>query len=115
MWTRVGGISHRQRDIFIVVCYFSLTSSPYTIHCVEDGNPFGNLFKSISKFGAMGDIIILGDFNAQTKDPQTLQYDYGSDLIYSTERDPTSMGLQRLSEDHSRPLNMLWSPPSPIL
>ena len=48
MWVRVGRQKHRQRDIFIVVCYFPPTSSPYAIHDQGNGDPYCDLQESIS-------------------------------------------------------------------
>ncbi len=53
MWVYIGHRNHRQRDIFLAVCYFPPTSSPYAINDVEDGNPFGDLQDSISLFTAL--------------------------------------------------------------
>ena len=36
----------------------------YVVHSSEDGNLFEDLHEYITKFSVMGDIIILGDFNA---------------------------------------------------
>ena len=43
MWVRVGQQKYRQRDIFIVVFYFPLTSSPYAIHDPKDGVSYFDL------------------------------------------------------------------------
>lgn len=78
MWIHISP-SQRQRDIYIAICYFLPASSAYAIHSVEDGDPFLDLYKCISKFATMGDIIVLGDFNAQTRDLQTPMHDRHSD------------------------------------
>ena len=54
----------------------------------------------------MGDIIILGDFNARTKDLQVPLYDRSSDSNCTSELDPTTMGLQHTSEDVLGPLSV---------
>lgn len=93
MWVRIDRKCHQQRDFFIVVCYFPSGSSHYAIHGTEDGDPFVDLSESISQFAALGDIIILGDFNARTRELQTPIYDRGSNSICSIEIEPTAMGL----------------------
>lgn len=109
MWVRIGRRKYRQRDIFIVVCYFPPTSSPYAIHDPKNVNPFCDLQESISQFEGLGDIIILGDFNARTRDLQTPLHDRGSNSNCTFELDPTTMGLQRTSEDVLGPLSgYLW-------
>lgn len=47
----------------------------------------------------MGNIIILGDFNARTKDFQISLHDHGSNSNCTSELDPTTMGLQHTSKD----------------
>ncbi len=66
-WICISPISQHQRDIFIIIFYILPSSSLYTIHNVENVGPFLDLYEYISKFAAMGDIILLGDFDAQTK------------------------------------------------
>ncbi len=99
MWVRIGCRNHQRRDIFLAICYFPPTSSLYAIHDAEDGDPFVDLQESISLFATSGDIIILGDFNACTRNLQTPIHDRGSDSICTSEIDPTRMGLQRTSDD----------------
>lgn len=93
------------RDIFIAVCYFPPTTSPYAIHSLVDGDPFSNLHECILKFSSLGDIIILGDFNAWTRDLQTPQHNRVSNSICTMESNPTSMGFQRHSSDKLGPLS----------
>ena len=90
----------------MAACYFPSTASHYAIHGTDDGDPFIDLCETISQFAALGDIIILGDFNARTKALQTPLYDRRSDSMCSTEIDPTSLGLHRLSEDAIGPLSV---------
>lgn len=54
---------------------------------------------------ALGDIIILSDFNARTRELQTLLYDRRSNSICSNEIDPTTLGLQRVFEDVLGPIS----------
>lgn len=53
----------------------------------------------------MGDIILLGDFNAWTRDLQTPIHDRSSDWSCTSESDHASLGLQHTSEDHMGPLS----------
>lgn len=48
MWVHIDHKCHRQRDFFIVVCYFPPASSHYAIHGTEDGDLFVYLSESIS-------------------------------------------------------------------
>ena len=115
MWLQIGWHKYRKRDIFIIVCHFSPTSSPYAIHDLEDGDPYFDLQESSSQFEALGDIIILGDFNDHTKDHLIPLYDHGSDLNCISKLDPTTKGLQLTSEDVLGSFSIYGRPPPPAL
>lgn len=48
MWVHIDRKSHRQRDFFIVVCYFPPVSFHYAIHGTKDGDPFVDLSECLS-------------------------------------------------------------------
>lgn len=102
LWVRIDRKCHHQRDLFLATCYFLPSSSHYVIHGTDDGDPFIDLYETISQFATLRDIIILDDFNARTRELQTLLYDRSSDSICSTEIDLTSLGLQCSSNDALR-------------
>lgn len=99
MWVRIDRKCHRQRHLFLAACYFPPASSHYAIRGTEDRDPYVDLQDTISQFVALGDIIILRDFNARTTELQTPLFYRSLDPICSTEIDLTSLGLQRHSED----------------
>ena len=68
MWVHIDRKCYRQRDIYLAGCYFLPAASHYAIHGTEDGDPYVDLCESVSQFAALGDVIILGDFNARTRE-----------------------------------------------
>ena len=71
---------------------------------MESDETLEDLHEHITRFSAMGDIIILKDFNAQTKDHKTPLHDRESDSIYTTELNPNTPSLQQFFEDSQGPL-----------
>ena len=63
MWIQIRARIPPLRDIYIAVCYFPPISSSFAIHN-SDIDPFTDLYSDITKYSAVGDIIIMGDFNA---------------------------------------------------
>ena len=68
MCIRINQMTSHYKDIYIVVFCLLPTTSYYAIHNSEDGDPYKDLHEYITRFSAMGDIIIFGDFNARTRD-----------------------------------------------
>ncbi len=66
-------------DTIITICYFPPASSPYAIHNTEDSDPLIDLIECISRFSALGNNIVLGDFNANTREWQNPIHDWGMD------------------------------------
>ena len=52
----------------------------------------------------MGEVILLGDFNARTRALQIPLHESSEDMFYIQEIDPDSAGLQQLSDDPLGPL-----------
>jgi hypothetical protein len=82
MWVRVSGIFPLPRDIFIAVCYFPPTSSPYVIHNGPDGDPFIDLYAGITQYMVVGEVVLLGDFNSRTRALQIPLHDQTNDMLY---------------------------------
>ena len=63
MWIRIkrGDL----RELYIAICYFP---PAYSRFAPLGESPYLPLYDDIIRFATMGDIILLGDFNAQTKD-----------------------------------------------
>lgn len=104
MWIRIRTGAPPLRDIFIAVCYFPPTASPFAIHDGVERDPFTNIYPNITKYSADGEIIIMGDFNARTKDHQVLLHDRSEDVFCTRGVDLASVGLQRISEDALGPI-----------
>jgi hypothetical protein len=103
MWIRLSGFS-LPRDIYMAVCYFPPMSSQFAIHSDSDGDPYMDLYASIIQYSMMGDVILLGDFNARTRALQIPLHDRSEDVFCIQETDPDSVGLQWASDDASGPL-----------
>jgi hypothetical protein len=76
LWVRVHQYSTILRDRYIAVCYFPPASSHFARHSESDGDPFLDLYTDISHYSTLGEVIVLGDFNARTRDiqvPSSLQ------------------------------------------
>jgi hypothetical protein len=104
MWIRLSGFTSLPRDIYVAVCYFPPISSQFAIHSDSDGDPYLDLYVGIIQYSTMGDIILLGDFNARTRALQIPLHDRSEDVFCIQETDPDSVGLQRLFDDVSGPL-----------
>ena len=99
MWVRVRARVSHLRDIYIAVCYFPPASSPFSIRNGADGDPFIDLYTVITKYSADGEVILMGNFNAYTRDLQIPLHDQSEGVFCTWGIDPTSVGLHRISED----------------
>jgi hypothetical protein len=104
MWVQVRGVSPLPRDIYIAVCYFPPSSSPYAIHNGPDGDPFIDLYVGITQYSTVGEVVLLGDFNSHTKALQIPLHDWLDDMFCIREIDPESVGLHWMSDDALGPL-----------
>ena len=93
-------------DTIITICHFPPASSPYAIHSTEDSDPLIDLIECISRFSALGNNIVLGDFNAQTREWRTPIDDSGMEWTYIIEIYHVSLGLQHIFEDRHGPLSI---------
>lgn len=103
MWIRARVRVSPLRDIYIAVCYFPPASSPFAIHNKADGDPFTDLYTDITKYSTVGEVILIGDFNARIRDLQIPLHDRSEDVFCTRGMDLTSVGLHRISEDSSGP------------
>ena len=60
------------RKLYIAICYFPPI---YSRFAPLKESPYLPLYDDIPSFATMGDFVLLGDFNAQTKDEQTIMFD----------------------------------------
>jgi hypothetical protein len=104
MWVRVRGVSPFPRDIYIAICYFPPTSSPYAIHNGLEGDPFIDLYVGFTQCSMVGEVVLLGDFNSCTRALQILLHDWSYDMFYIQEVDLELVGLHRISDDALGPL-----------
>jgi hypothetical protein len=68
MWVRVRAGVTPPRDIYIAVCYFPPASSSFAIHNDFNMDPFIDLYIDITQYSTVGEVILLGNFNAPTRD-----------------------------------------------
>ncbi len=92
MWIRIQK-GHRKK-LYIAICYFPPAYSRFAPH---GESPYSPLYEDILRFCSMGDIILLGDFNARTKNEQTTLFDT-SEASYK-EISTEEAGLQRQAQD----------------
>jgi len=103
MWIQIRARTSPPRNIYVAVCYFPPISSFYAIHNSLDSDPFTDLYSDITRFSAIGDVILMGHFNARTKDLQTPMHDWTKDIFCTQGIDSTTIGMHRTSEDHLGP------------
>ena len=82
IWIRVRGVSPLPRDTYIVVCYFPPASSSYAIHNGPNWDPFVDLYVDIAQYSAVGEVILLGDFNSRTRALQIPLHNRFEDVYY---------------------------------
>ena len=70
-----------------------------TFHLPRGKSPYLPLYDDIIRFATIGDIILLGDYNARTKDEQTTMFDT-NEAIYG-EVMAKEVGLKRQVQDIS--------------
>jgi hypothetical protein len=80
------------------------TSSHFALHREFEGDPFIDLYANISHYSTLGEVILLGDFNARTKNLQVSLHDRVEDILCLQELELESVGLHRSSQDRYGPL-----------
>ena len=81
MWIRISVRVSPPRDIYIAISYFPPASSPFVVHNGSNGDPFIDLYTDITQYCAVGEVILLGDFNARTRDLQIPLHDRSKDVF----------------------------------
>ena len=84
------------RELYIAICYFP---PAYSRFAPLGESPYLPLYDDIIRFATMGDIILLGDFNARTKDEQTTMFNT-NEAVYG-EVMAEEVGLKRQAQDMS--------------
>jgi hypothetical protein len=79
-------------------------SSHFALHRESEGDPFSDLYVDTSHYSTLGEVILLGDFNARTRNLQISLHDRGTDTLCLQELEPESVGLHRCSQDKYGPL-----------
>lgn len=110
MWIQISVRVSRPRDIYIAVCYFPPTSSPFSIHNGSNGDPFIDLYTGITQYSVVGEVILLGDFNARTRDLQIPLHDQLEDAFCTQGINPDSVGLHRMTNDALGPTTVYGKP-----
>jgi hypothetical protein len=94
------------RNIYIAVCYFPPASSHFALH-MESEETLSLTFMLISpksQYSTIREVILLGDFNARTRNLQISLHDRTEDALCLQELEPESMCLHRSSQDKDGPL-----------
>ena len=104
MWIWISIRVSPLRDIYIAVCYFSPSSSPFAIHNGSKGDTFINLYTDITQYSVVGEVILQGDFNARNRDLQIPLHDRLEDVFCTQGIDPDLVGLHRMSDDALGPI-----------
>lgn len=98
MWIQISVGVSPPRDIYIAVCYFPVASSPFVIHNSSNGDLFIDLYIDITQYSADGEVILIGDFNARTRDLQITLHDQSEDVFCTKGIELDSVGLYRISD-----------------
>ena len=105
IWARI--LITSDQAIYVAICYFPPKGSRYNIigegttqeHGMDHGpSPYDCLSDDIIRYSLLGEVFLIGDFNARTQSQQCTLFD-----IESTQRmvsvDPIENGTTRLSKD----------------
>ena len=103
MWIWVKTKISTLRHVYFAVCYFPPTSSSFAIHNGADGDPFMDLYTGITQYSANREVILMGDFNARTRDLQVPLHDRSEDVLCTEGLNPVAVGLHRTSDDSLGP------------
>ena len=82
------------KELYVAACYFP---PAYSRYAPQGESPYTPLYDDIMRYANMGDIMLMGDFNARTGREQTTLYDM-QEAVY---RDVPveDVGLQRTTQD----------------
>lgn len=79
--------------------FFSLFYVFQRVTSTSLGDPFIELYTDITKYFIFGEVILLGYFNAHTRDLQIPLCDESEDVFCTQGIDPDSVGLRRRLDD----------------
>jgi hypothetical protein len=104
LWVRI-----RRNNPSFVIFTLQFANSPQlcrTLHFIGSlrGTPFSDLYVDTSHYSTLGEVILLGNFNARTKNLQVSLCDRDNDALCLQELEPELVGLHRSSQDRYRPL-----------
>lgn len=100
MWIRIKLLDAQPK--FIAVCSFPPDTSLYAHDVMTEGHsPYETLCDSIMKFSRLGEILLLGHFNACTCDTHVGLLNFEEDPVIVLKIDPTEIGIVRHSANAS--------------
>ena len=91
MWVRIT--SETGKPLYIAICYFPPSTSDYAPP--KGHSPFTILNEDIWEFSRIGDVMLVGDFNARTGTGQSTFFDNSKEML--REVDPKDLELTRSS------------------
>lgn len=103
IWLRLE-LSHTQ-IIYIALCYFAPTGSRFALtEQQEEGgmgeSPYTCLMEGIMEYSTLGEVFLMGDFNARTRGHQCESYDFEDpEILYTIDAADT----RRISADTAVP------------
>ena len=100
MWIRFE--LSRDRVIYIALCYFAPMGSSFAITDRElsDPSPYACLSEEIIEYSTLGEVFLMGDFNARTRSEQCEAYDLEDpQSLHATQEEDTL----RASADRAQP------------
>ena len=108
MWIRLE--LSRDKTIYIAFCYFAPSGSRFVSTDQEssstEASPYACLSKEIMEYSTLGEVFLMGDFNARTRSEQCEAYDYEDPEVLhtlheeATMRDSTNRGPGTTYERH---------------
>ncbi|KAH7372891.1 hypothetical protein KP509_17G027200 [Ceratopteris richardii] len=73
LWIRLP--LSQEHIIFIALCYFAPSSSRFAIIDREEDSPYTCLSEEITEYSALGQVLLMGDFNARTSSDECEIFD----------------------------------------
>jgi hypothetical protein len=94
------------RYLYFSLCYFPPTSSKFSLRRDSYGDPYQDLYVDIVQYFALGEVILLREFNTRTKNRLIPLHDRIEDVFYLQEIDQGSVciGCWVMLVDPSQPM-----------
>lgn len=93
MWIRLE--LSRDRTIYIALCYFAPSGSRFASTEQEpsstEASPYTCLSEGIMEYSTLGEVFLMGDFNARTHNEQCEEYDHEDPEILHTLHEEINM------------------------